>query len=105
MKRAFLADVMAMARLRKPGYVEACLAAGKMKRSPDGPVLEFSDGDHARLRAEFAPGKGLGDRLHELFGPIGRAVHWPCLKGDGSTDLKPGSPCARARAWLNKVKV
>ena len=48
---------------------------------------------------------GLGDAIHKLAGPIGRAVHWPCLKGDGTTDLKPGSPCAKLRAAANHVKL
>ncbi len=44
---------------------------------------------------------GLGDRVHQLAGPIGRAIHWPCLKGDGSTDLIPGSPCDKLKRMLN----
>ena len=46
---------------------------------------------------------GLGDRAHRILGPIGRALHWPCLKGDGTIDLKPGSPCDKARNFLNKI--
>lgn len=47
--------------------------------------------------------RGLGDRVHAVAGPIGRAIHWPCMKGDGTTDLKPGSPCDKARNLLNKI--
>lgn len=46
---------------------------------------------------------GLGDLVHKAAGPIGKAIRWPCLKGDGTTDLKPGSPCDRARKKLNQV--
>jgi hypothetical protein len=45
----------------------------------------------------------LGDAAHAILGPIGRAIHWPCLKGDGTTDLKPGSPCAKAIDKLNAL--
>ena len=46
---------------------------------------------------------GLGDKLHRVAGPIGRAIGWPCLKGDGTTELKPGSPCDKARKLLNTI--
>jgi hypothetical protein len=48
---------------------------------------------------------GLGDAIHKIAGPIAKAIRWPCLKSDGTTDLKPDSLCARTRARLNKVKV
>ena len=47
--------------------------------------------------------RGLGDAIHQVAGPIGRALGWPCLKGDGSTDLKPGSPCDKLRSALNNL--
>ena len=50
-----------------------------------------------------SPSKGLGDLVHQIAGPIGRALHWPCLKGDGTTDLKPNSLCDRFRQKLNKL--
>jgi hypothetical protein len=46
---------------------------------------------------------GWGDKLHRVLGPIGRAIHWPCMKGDGTTDLKPGSPCDKGRTFLNDI--
>jgi hypothetical protein len=46
---------------------------------------------------------GLGDHAHQVLGPIGRAIGWPCMKGVGSTDLKPGSPCDKARTFLNDL--
>jgi len=52
---------------------------------------------------EGGPGLALGDKLHSLFGPIGKAIHWPCLKGDGTTDLKPASWCNYFRITLNKL--
>jgi hypothetical protein len=48
---------------------------------------------------------GIGDALHAIVGPIGRAIHWPCLKGDGTADLIPGSPCDQARQRLNAIKL
>ena len=48
---------------------------------------------------------GLGDLIHKIAGPIGRRIHWPCMKGDGTIDLKPNSPCAKARNLANKVRI
>ena len=114
MKRASIEHLHAVAKERRPGYLEACQREGKP--SPDGLWLLFSDDVHAALRKEFnlAPNvfslspreragvRGLGDLVHKVAGPIGRAVRWPCLKGDGTTELKPGSPCDRARRALNR---
>jgi hypothetical protein len=47
--------------------------------------------------------RGLGDCVHRIAGPIGRALKWPCLKGNGTTDLKPGSPCDKLKNALNKI--
>ncbi len=122
MKRARIGHLHAVAKDRAGGYLEACLCAGRV--SPDGQWLIFTDADHATLRKQFnpladrdgspsrpqTPGPGvptlrLGDLLHKVAGPIGRAVGWPCLKGDGTTDLKPGSPCERARRTLNEIDI
>jgi hypothetical protein len=51
--------------------------------------------------APGSPPLGLGDVVHAVAGPIGKAVHWPCVD-QATGNLKPGSPCARARTWLNK---
>jgi hypothetical protein len=48
-------------------------------------------------------GEGLGDKLHRVLGPIGRAIHWPCMKGDGTTDLKPATLCFYLRQTFNKI--
>ncbi len=54
------------------------------------------------------PRPGLGDRIHAIAAPIAQKIHWPCLQrdanGNPTQNLKPGSPCARARALLNKLK-
>jgi len=49
------------------------------------------------------PGIGLGDAVHKVLGPIGKAINWPCLKGNGTTDLKAGSPCDKVKNLLNKI--
>jgi hypothetical protein len=111
MKRALISHLHAIAKDRKPGYLEACLREGKP--SPDGRWLLFPEAVHASLRQQYSSyashavpsPRRLGDLVHKLAGPIGRAVRWPCLKGDGTTNLKPGSPCARARRALNKWPV
>ena len=52
---------------------------------------------------------GLGDLVHKVAGPIGQAIHWPCnerdSQGNVTTNLRPNSPCAKAREMLNKVKI
>jgi hypothetical protein len=94
-----------IAQSRPPGYLEAIRAAGTL--SPDGQRLFLDDATHAQLRAKYNPSAkiGLGDLVHRVAGPIGRAIRWPCMKGDGSNDLKPGSPCAKAREALNAIKL
>lgn len=62
---------------------------------------ETSNSKSEIANAGAAP--GLGDAIHKVAGPIGRAIGWPCMKGDGTTDLKPESPCARAREFLNNL--
>ena len=113
MKRALIVHLHAIAKQRKPGYVEACQRAGQP--SPDGRWLIFTEEAHRDLRQSFsfsprekvAAGRmrGLGDLIHKVAGPIGRAVRWPCMKGNGTTELKPGSPCDRARRALNAVPI
>ena len=48
------------------------------------------------------------DKRPQAFYTIGQAIYWPCLQrdanGNPTLNLKPGSPCARARALLNKLK-
>ena len=96
-----LASLKKTAANRQPGYLEECLRLGKVSGAAGSELVEFTPEQHATLRSQFAP--GLGDRVHNVAGPIGRAIHWPCMKDDGTTDLKPGSPCDRARNLLNKL--
>lgn len=49
--------------------------------------------------------RGIGDRVHEKLGPIGQKINWPCMKGDGTTNLKPISLCNFFRITLNKIKL
>ena len=112
------------AAARKPGYIDAHMKAGKIVQIRGIPFVQLGDADYTAIGKEFAlPVKGrdgspsrppapptaapatggLGDAIHKVAGPIGRAIKWPCMKGDGTTDLKPGSPCDRARKLLNKL--
>jgi hypothetical protein len=115
-KRALIKDLHLIARQRRAGYLEACLKSGQA--SLDGQWMIFTDAAHAKLRSEYNPSPtqsnlvqpkrrkiGLGDALHKIAGPIGKAIHWPCMRGDGSTELKSDSPCAKARALANRVKI
>ena len=117
MKRARIEHLHVAAKERQPGYLEACRREGIL--SPDGLWIHFTDETHARLRQQYHPApptvalsppegagvRGLGDLVHKVAGPIGRAVRWPCMKGDGTTELKSGSPCDRARHALNVLHV
>jgi hypothetical protein len=96
--------------------LEACMKVGHIA----GQFILLEDADHAAIADEFAtvkrrprlvmpgpitpqtvPPSGLGAALHSVLGPIGRRIKWPCMKGDGTTDLKPGSPCAKRVQKLN----
>ena len=109
MKRTLITDLHRAAKARKPGYLAACEQAGRI----EGEWLVFTDEAHAKLRDQYAivtvrgadPRRGLGDLVHSVAGPIGKAIHWPCLKGDGTTNLRPGSPCDKTRRALNKIKI
>jgi hypothetical protein len=87
---------------RPPGFVDECLRIGKPIEDGENQLVEFTAEQMADLRERF-PKPGLGDRIHAIAGPIGRKIGWPCMKGDGTTELKPGSPCAKARKALNKI--
>ncbi|MGP8200207.1 MAG: hypothetical protein ACLQU4_11975 [Limisphaerales bacterium] len=100
--------IRAAAPARKPGHLEECLRLGKIS----GEFVEFTVEQFADIRRRFtlsdasdksdlSDKRGLGDAVHRMAGPIGRALHWPCMKGDGPTDLKPGSPCDQIRKILN----
>jgi hypothetical protein len=125
MKRALISDLHTAAKERGPGYLEACLKAGKI--TGDGQWMIFDDAAHYEIRRQFSHGRvalprrpnpkrrlasaltsrrlGLGDAIHSVAGPIGRKIHWPCLKGDGTMELKPGSPCAKMRQVGNKIQI
>ncbi len=107
-----LASLKATAARRKPGYLDACLSLGQLDQSAG--MVKFTPENWLKIRQEFALPKapvasavpktvGLGDAIHKVAGPIGRRLKWPCLKGDGTTNLKPGSPCDKARKLLNKL--
>jgi hypothetical protein len=119
MKTILLVRAQMAARARKPGYMEALMSKGQQVKGPLGDYLILSDADHAAIGDAFAiipkppkktfapspPGQGLGDKLHSVLGPIGRAIHWPCMAADGTTNLKPGSPCDNARKALNNITI
>ena len=48
-------------------------------------------------------GKGLGDKIERAVHPMAAALHWPCLDEKQET-LRPQSPCAKARDWINKTE-
>jgi hypothetical protein len=63
---------------------------------------------HDELSKEHST-TGLGDLVHKIAGPIGKKIHWPCnerdAEGHPTTELRANSPCAKARAALNKISL
>lgn len=113
---------------RKPGYLDAVMGKSVPDQNHPGFVLitkddyktigdqfEIVSGAAAMVRdkegffgTKAIPGitverRGLGDMIHSVAGPIGKAISWPCMKGDDTTDLKPGSPCDKVKTTLNKI--
>src|SRR5258708_960907 len=112
----FSLEQMKLVAINRPkGYLDECMRLGKL--SANESMLTFTPAAFIDIRNRFPEtiktrvinpsieNVGLGDRLHKAFGPIGRAIHWPCMKGDGTTDLKPSSPCDKGRTLLNKIKL
>lgn len=103
MKFCSVKTLREIAKVRGQAYLDDCLRTGRL----EGGVVYWDEEPFAALQAkwkEVDQREGWGDRLHRFFGPIGRVIHWPCMKGDGSTDLIPGSPCDQNRKILNKIR-
>ena len=86
------------------GFVKFCKSVGIV--SADGKSITFT---MEKWREASMFRRGLGDLVHKVAGPIGQAIHWPCnerdSQGNVTTNLRPNSPCAKAREMLNKVKI
>lgn len=84
---------------RPEGFIEAMRAAGKEARSG----VDLHVHDMIKVYNAFPENKprGLGDVVEKIAHPIAKAMGLPCI--DKETDsLKPESPCAKRRDWLNK---
>jgi hypothetical protein len=94
-------DLDRVAATKRPGYADRI----RKFEAVDG-FFRVPDDEYVKMRGEnwdLPRKEGLGDKLHKVAAPIGRAIGWPCIKKDGTTDLIPGSPCAKARDALNKL--
>jgi hypothetical protein len=109
------------AKNRKPGVIDAYNKAGKMVQIRGKPFLQLTDADYQIIRAQYAiarppavkprpytppaSGKiGLGDLVSKFATPIARRLRMNCI--DQATGLlKPGVPCARRKATLNKIQI
>lgn len=47
--------------------------------------------------------QGLGDIVEKIAKPIAKALNLPCL--DEEKKLRPESPCAKRRNFLNKISL
>ena len=111
-----LSSLRMTALQRPPGYLEDCLRYGRRT----GDLVEFTPEAFSYIRRKYSAPRRLasrttvqgftapprlGDRLHAAFGPIGTALHWPCMDRSSPVPhaLKPGSPCARLRSLANKL--
>ena len=75
-----------------------------LSRKPiaNSPSVAPSSGGQAivRIGGGKKAARGLGDMVERLVHPIAVALKLPCL--DEKQELRPQSPCARRRAWLNE---
>jgi len=85
---------------RKEGFMDAC-KGNCVKWDEATGLVEFTEKQRDELKEKYLI--GMGERLHGVAGPIGRDVGWPCMKGDGTTDLKPNSPCAKIKNGLDSL--
>jgi hypothetical protein len=111
-----LSTLKAVEHQRKPGYIDACLAAGHL--DPETQMVRFTPEAWMKLRQAYALPQpvtvagvdvpkstvGLGDLVHSVALPIARAVGMDCVD-KATNDLKPGSPCAHRQDFLNKVQL
>ena len=81
------------------------LSKGELKNN----CVHLEMEDYAGIIRNSVATEGLGDLVHKVAGPIGKAIHWPCNErdaaGNPTTNLRPGSPCAKARQLLNKIQL
>ncbi len=92
-----LASLRKTALIRRPGYLQACLALGKLDST--GTQVEFTEEAWQTLRRDYAL-RGAGDVIQLAAAPIAKALGLDCH--DNQTgDLKPESPCAHRRAAAN----
>ena len=111
--RVRLSEIRAHGDRRPPGYAAALEAAGEP--DPDGLHLRIGAAELEAVKERFGVGdcpdcgRGLGDLVHRVAGPIGKALHYPCNERDAdgkpTAELRPGSPCDRARSALNRVRI
>jgi hypothetical protein len=82
MKYARIQTLRALAHHKKPGYLPACRAAGKVCR--DGKWLQFTDEAHAQIALQYAtplspPCTKPGGRIPSLANAVDRTAPKNCL--------------------------
>lgn len=109
---------------RKVGLREAYLKAGKLVQVNGKPFIQLSDANYQQIRRDFPPivvqiakktgmpiksipaaarsRLPLGDMIHAVAGPIAKALKLPCVE-NGTTILKPNSPCAKRQQRGNEI--
>jgi hypothetical protein len=103
----------------KPGFAQAAAASVQGGTGvppvtpgvpPGDPIFTFSLKQYAALRTAWDTDPnphlhkiirppGLGDVVHKIAGPLGRALGMPCFDANGK--LIPGSDCDKRRESLN----
>jgi hypothetical protein len=91
MKTILMASLRDAAKSRPGGYMEDCLARGKV----EGEFLVLAEADYVALRLKYSP-RGLGDQAARVLKPLARL-----LDGVLGTDLEHCPACAERQAWLN----
>lgn len=93
MTKVLLTDLKRGGGLFPSGYMEDCLARGKV----EGDFLVLKEGDYVALRLKHSP-RGLGDQAARILKPVARL-----LDGVLGTDLEHCPACAERQAWLNET--
>jgi hypothetical protein len=118
MKTLNIGRLQLAAQSRKPGYLEAIMSLSKPHPTLKGFVV-LSDEDYLAIgqKYELVPGAaavknkcrslsvvnasmGVGDIVGKVATPIARALKMACID-ETTSDLKPDSPCAKRKQWLN----
>lgn len=89
---------------RKLGYEEDLRRTGQIEIRNGREIVILTDSQYADMAVRFALDnkmKGLGDLMGKFATPIARVLGLDCIDKQ-TNQLRPESPCAKRKAWLNE---